>query len=52
MKRLFMITGIIFIVMWIFGFVVFKISSEYYHFLIVVGIILILFSLIRKTSDK
>jgi len=52
MKKMFMIIGIIFIVMWILGFIVFNITSEYYHFFVVVGIILILFSFIKKTTDK
>ncbi|HPS71360.1 MAG TPA: lmo0937 family membrane protein [Bacteroidales bacterium] len=52
MNRVFLIIGIIFVISWILGFFAFNITSEYIHFFIVVGIILILFDIFRKPVKK
>ena len=48
MGRLLMIIGLILIVLWLLGFLVFHVSSPVIHALIIIGVILIILDLLNS----
>jgi len=52
MKRIFLIVGLILVILWLMGFVVFHFTTQYIHFLIVIGVILILYDIIGSLKRK
>jgi membrane-bound ClpP family serine protease len=52
MIRFILIIGIILIVLWLLGFLVFNLSTPFIHALIVIGVILIIIDLFRNRSSR